>query len=77
MSDRLRTFNDSKQLQRTLQLFQQYRKLNNETPSSSANTQVLKACVHLKDIRSEKAIYDLVSSHTKNNQHIVTLIFTA
>ena len=72
LGDRLKTLNDSKQFRRTLQLFQQHQKNNNEILSSLTITQALKACTHLKDIRNSKAIHDLVSSRTKNDQYIVT-----
>ncbi|CAF1644608.1 unnamed protein product, partial [Adineta ricciae] len=72
LGDRLKTLNDSKQFQQALQLFHQHQKNNNETLSRSVIAQALKACARLKDIRSGKAIHDLVSSHTKENEYIVT-----
>ena len=72
LGDRLKTLNDSKQFQQALQLFHQHQKNKNEILSSLTITQALKACTHLKDIRSGKAIHDLVSSRTKNDQYIVT-----
>ncbi|CAF1456583.1 unnamed protein product [Adineta ricciae] len=72
LGDRLKTLNDGKQFQQALQLFHQHQKNNNETLSSSAIAQGLKSCARLKDIRSGKAIHDLVSSRTKENEYIVT-----
>ncbi|CAF1421264.1 unnamed protein product [Adineta ricciae] len=72
IGDRLKKLNESKQFQRTLQLFHQHQKNNNEILSSLTITQALKACTHLKDIQRGKAIHDLVSSRTKDDHYIVT-----
>ncbi|CAF1660480.1 unnamed protein product, partial [Adineta ricciae] len=72
LGDRLKTLNDSKQFQQALQLFHQHQKNNTEILSSLTITQALKACTHLRDIRSGKAIHDLVTSRTKDDQYIVT-----
>ncbi|CAF1456564.1 unnamed protein product [Adineta ricciae] len=72
LGDRLKTLNDSKQFQQALQLFHQHQKNNTEILSSLTITQALKACTHLRDIQSGKAIHALVTSRTKDDQYIVT-----
>ncbi|CAF1267110.1 unnamed protein product [Adineta steineri] len=72
LGKKMKLLNDNKQFQKTLELFDQYKKNKSETFSSMIITEALKACTHLKDLQRAETIHHLISSHIEDDSYIST-----
>ena len=70
LANEMKLLNDKKQFNKTLQLFDNYKKANTQTISSFIIIQALKACAHLRDIQYGSAIHHLISSRIKDDRYI-------
>ncbi|CAF0744675.1 unnamed protein product [Adineta steineri] len=70
LGKQMKLFNDKKQFNKTIELFDKQMKSNTKTFSSLIITQVLKACAHLEDIQRGKTIHQLISSRIKDDSYI-------
>ncbi|CAF0963616.1 unnamed protein product [Adineta steineri] len=71
LSKQMKSFNDNKQFNKTIELFDKLIKNDTNMLSSFNITQVLKACAHLKDIQHGKMIHHLISSRIKDDDYIL------
>lgn len=70
LGNQMKLSNDKKQFKKVLELFDKYKKNNNEKFSSLIMTQTLKACSHLEDLQRGLDIHRLISSHIKHDFYI-------
>ena len=70
LANKMKLLNDKKQFNKTLELFDNYKKNNTEILSSFIITQVLKACTNLGDIQYGSTIHHLISSRIEDDSYI-------
>ncbi|CAF1613721.1 unnamed protein product [Rotaria magnacalcarata] len=70
----MKQLKDSRQFDKTLELFDNYKENNILTCSSLAITQALKACAYTSYLQRGSNIHQLVSSRLKNEFYISALL---
>jgi hypothetical protein len=72
LANQMKQLNDKKQFKKALELFDECKKSNPETPSDFIINQALKACTEIGDIHRGSSIHHLLTSKTKKNSYILT-----
>jgi len=72
LANQMKQLNTKKQFKKALELFDEYKKTNPQTPSDYIINQALKACTELGDIHRGSRIHHLLSSKLKENSYVLT-----
>jgi hypothetical protein len=67
----MKIFNDNKQFEKALKLFDTYKEKDISAKSSFVITQALKACTQTGDIQRGLTIYNLVSFQMKHDSYVL------
>ncbi|CAF3936002.1 unnamed protein product, partial [Rotaria magnacalcarata] len=76
LANKMKLFNDNNQYQKSLELFDKYKKNNLELCSNFIITQALKACAQLGDIRRGTTIHNRIESHIKDDTYILSALIS-
>ncbi|CAF0993594.1 unnamed protein product [Adineta steineri] len=68
---KMKSLNDNKQFNKSLELFDTYKKNNVKSLSNLTISQALKACIHLDDVQRGRNIHHLLSSRINNDSYIL------
>jgi len=73
LGKQMKLFNDNKQFNKTLELFDKHMKNDTKMFSSLIITQVLKACTYLGDLQRGETIHHLISSKSSIKDDVYIL----
>ena len=72
LANQMKIFNQTKQYENVLHLFDQYQKENSQPLSGVIITQALKACSQIADLHRGTTIHHLIPSNIKQDPYILT-----
>ena len=72
LDEQMKKFNDQKQYEKCLDLFDKYKQINKKPFSSLSVTQALKACTRMGDFQRGLTIASILPSRLKNDPMIIT-----